>query len=155
MTSQRIRPHEERPHRVYVLRDRAGVVLYVGVSSQAQVRIRTHLREQPWRAEIAPSMTIVTDEMPWEAALELEQAAIQQLKPRHNTRQRNGTELVAAGVRALVATETRLYRKALTGDPEARATYAKWRRERAAEAAAVLREHPIDLFAAAPQRRTA
>jgi len=129
MTSQRLHPHEHLPHRVYVLRDHADTVLYIGVSSRVKTRVRSHTTSQPWRAEIDPARTVVMDEMPWEAALELEEAAIQKWQPKYNRRQHNGSAYVAAGVRALIATETRLTRAARTGDPAARAAYDQWQGE--------------------------
>lgn len=136
MTGQRLRPHEDRPHRVYVLCDRQGAVLYVGVSSDATRRVKWHLRSQPWRDEIDPSRTVITDEMPWEDALAIEQAQIKALKPRHNVRRTNGSTYVAGGVRSIIATETRLKRAARSGDPEAVAALERWQDEQAREALA-------------------
>ncbi|MBK5207777.1 MAG: GIY-YIG nuclease family protein, partial [Polaromonas sp.] len=82
VTSQRVLPHEHLPHRVYVLRDHAHTVLYIGVSSRVKARVRSHMASQPWRAEIDPTRTVVMDEMPWETALSLEEAAIQKWQPK-------------------------------------------------------------------------
>jgi predicted GIY-YIG superfamily endonuclease len=38
---------------VYVLRDAAGVCLYVGQTTQLRKRLRRHARTQPWWSEVA------------------------------------------------------------------------------------------------------
>lgn len=48
---QRRLPHEHLPHRVYVLRDTTGVVLYIGCTSNVNRRIADHRHNQPWRGE--------------------------------------------------------------------------------------------------------
>lgn len=134
MNSQRLLPHEHKPHQVYVLYDRSGSVLYVGVSSQVRQRIATHVRSQPWREEIDQGRTWTSDAMAWEDALAVEQALIQKLRPKHNKRQRNGALYVATGARDVVAAETRLKRAASTGDPAAVAAYREWQDEQRREA---------------------
>jgi predicted GIY-YIG superfamily endonuclease len=142
MNSQRLRPHEERPHRVYVLRNRRGAILYIGVSSDVDKRIAWHLRRQPWRNEVDPAKTVRMDEMSWEDALALEQVSIQEHHPKYNKRQRNGSAYVDAGVRTIIATQERLKRTARHGDPEAVAALIAWEDEQTKQAVAHLRANP-------------
>lgn len=142
MTSQRILPHEHKPHRVYVLRDRTQRVLYVGVSSNVEARIRNHRSVQPWRNEIDPAHTTVSEEMPWEEALATEQAAIQTLAPAHNKRRRNASDYVNAGVRAEIAEERKLQRAARHGGPAEQKALDDWYAERLAAAEEAMRNSP-------------
>lgn len=150
---QRLQPHEHRPHRVYVLRDAAGAVLYVGSTSNATRRIADHRRNQPWRAEIDPGQTVLTDEMPWEAALEVEEECIRMYSPRHNVQQTNGTRHIQLGLRKYIATESRLIRAAKSGDPAAVAALDAWRHEQLLEAQSQMSSLDWSLLGA--PRRTA
>lgn len=136
MTTQRILAHEHKPHRVYMLLDRSGSLLYVGVSSQVEVRIAAHMRTKPWADQVDRSRTWTSDPMPWEGALALEQSLIQSLLPRHNARQTNASDYVRWGARADIATERRLKRAARHGGPAERAALERWQDEQRARAAA-------------------
>lgn len=143
MTSQRVLPHEHKPHRVYVLRDSAQRVLYVGVSSNVQARIDHHRYTQPWREAIDPAYTTISDEMPWEEALATEQAAIQMFEPAHNKHRTNGTAYVNAGVRARVAEERKLTRAARNGGPAEQKALDDWHAARLREAQEWMRANPL------------
>lgn len=99
MTNTRRRDHEHLPHQVYVLRDRAGTVLYVGVTSALKQRLATHKRTQPWWSDVDPGQTTATPPAPWEDAITAEERFIRTLRPLHNKRRSNGSPYVRLGVR--------------------------------------------------------
>lgn len=113
MTSQRLLPHEERPHVVYVLRDAAEAVLYVGVTSNLTQRLRSHRNEKAWWGEVAPERTLTSGSMTFEDALAAEQEYIQSLAPRHNRRRTNGSVYLRWGVRDEMRAERAEYRAGL------------------------------------------
>lgn len=70
-------------HTVYLHRDAAGDVLYVGCTIDLTTRTRRHRRGSPWRDEIA-SVEIVAEDMDRYPALDLERALIERYRPPHN-----------------------------------------------------------------------
>src|SRR5699024_924217 len=95
--------HEKKPHQVYVLKDKAGAVLYVGVTSNLKARVKDHRTRKPWWGDVAETTTSAP--MPWVDALNLEEHLIRELSPLHNVRKRNGSLHVNLGIRELVAKE--------------------------------------------------
>lgn len=140
MTDQRMRPHEHRPHQVYVLRSNDDQILYVGCSVDVDKRIKSHLRDQPWRAEIDPARTVRLDPMSWEEARAVEEAAIKEWEPRHNKHQRNGTRLASMGVRRTIVEERRLNDAVRRGEPGAVEAREAWEAEQVRRVQEAMRE---------------
>lgn len=143
MTSQRILPHEHKPHRVYILRSSDDRILYVGVSSDVEARIAKHRYTQPWRNDIDPARTIVLEEMEWELALAVEQHLIQEHRPLHNKRRTNGAAYVDAGVRAYIAEERKLQRAARHGGPAEQKALDDWHAARREEWHQWIQDNPL------------
>lgn len=116
MSGAAARPHygrtavADKPHYVYRHYDADGALLYVGCTSDPDVR--PYVRQgRPW---IDQSAKVVLDgPYEWCEALELEQVSITEGKPLHNKRQRNGSQYR----RVVVEMEDQLRRKGM--DPAA------------------------------------
>lgn len=78
----------DAPSCVYVHRDIAGDVIYVGATSEFEHRTARHRRESLWRDEIA-AVEIVARFRTWDDAHEAELALIRTVRPRHNTNNNN------------------------------------------------------------------
>lgn len=69
-------------HGVYRIFDEAGVIVYIGMSSQPMTRIRAHSRKS-WHREIATVKVTWFDG--WLPAARAEAAAIREERPKYNT----------------------------------------------------------------------
>jgi hypothetical protein len=78
---------------VYIARDIAGVVLYVGSTGNLSVRKRDHARDKAWWDEVADIETIETENRA--AAYDLERRTILNLNPKYNRRGSTPAKVIA------------------------------------------------------------
>lgn len=70
---------------VYIIKNEAGVILYIGQTTTPRQRIQEHYRNQPWASEIDAVEWLDGWDSP-EAATEAEYALIKKLGPKYNKR---------------------------------------------------------------------
>lgn len=70
-------------YQVYLLRDRRGKPLYIGVTSGLKMRVYDHWQRKPWGKEIAKIEVVVVAHGSYSATL-AERTAIQNFRPKHN-----------------------------------------------------------------------
>lgn len=75
-------PH--RPHVVYVMRNAAAEIIYVGMTADIKSRMRVHSSKSAWLGEVALIETHSCANR--DEAAELEICAIAAWEPRHNVR---------------------------------------------------------------------